>query len=570
MHETKIHDKHGGAIAIQRPAASPAPSINAKPPPHAGPSQPARSRSKAQPGAPSQQPAVSVSKSHAQSKHIPQDKHAEAQSQRQTEEGLPAKDAGKQMQRSRKRRAISPEAAAAEPPVDPPSPPFPYPILAQRAPQADRSTPACDAAKQQIMQKPIPAAQAQPKKQATSRATAVHHTGRNTVAAASGKDASHNGRGKGQVAHCAPADVGNSHQKAVASASSKHSSEAGPGSAVHKAEAVTGSDKAFEGVEKGPAKLKRCGTCKNCLQKQCKKGCLVLRVLREQAQAAQHAQQPEPGSEAALQPAESSKPTAKASAAQKVTQGTQAKPTGRLEPGSAPAQAGKEAGKGGEPATALPSSKAAGQSRGSKKKAPGRADKAGPAPEGSIHAALTQAVELASDMEQPEAAEQQQQAAQVLESLKHSLIRPARPHTADSGPLAAASGRSAAASEASHEEAAAAEPSPAKRGRGRPRKERKPGEEERLLASPGPKRGRGRPRKSPLQPAVPDGAQIPRDSEAAPLSAVNAQPGTSGAQDTAIVKVRSCLPSFAFLLQHVCPHLKTYACSCCIQFKGIP
>ncbi len=150
------------------------------------------------------------------------------------------------------------------------------------------------------------------------------------------------------------------------------------------------------------------------------------------------------------------------------------------------------------------------------------ADKAGNAssgPRDSIRSALTQAVDLASDMEQPDADRQQQEAAQVLESLKNSPTAPScsrsaasQPSPALLGPLVTALGLSEGALQAGPDQAmqseqtAAASPTlpPAKQERrGRSRKYPVPDAEDEKKPS-GPKRGRGRPRKTPLAEPVED------------------------------------------------------------------
>ena len=528
MHETKVHDKLGGAIAIQRPAPSPAPLTHPRPPPHAKPGPLARGLSQAQPGSQGRQPAASATQSLA---HTQPDFHAEAQSQMQTKPVLPEVDdkankgVAKQVQRSRKRRATSPDAASPELPQDPPSPPFPYPILAKRAPQASQNAPGRDGVKQSA-QKDTSAGQSQPPAGAvgnTKFGMAAAAAAVADIAAGSGKKPSSKGKAGCQVASNASADeiAANPGGRAVRHCSD--ASEAGPSAAQASIAAATakGGGQVGANESKAVSKLKRCRTCKNCLKaKSGHQGCLVLRAIREQqANSAGH-EEPQ----AAAHPA-------KSTAAVAETVQTAEANLGRSLASQRKGQANKcskgtkaKAGRGAatRQADALNTS--------SKTLASGRASKvskAGSNPEGSIHPALTQAVELASDMEQPDAAE----AAEVLESLKNSPVGSGASQPSASGAFAAASGQTAAAAvpEVSPQKAAE-EGLPAKKGRGRPRK---PFVRKTLdnLASVGPKRGRGRPRKSCSQPGSEDAVEALGSSESLPADPVRStHPGTTSAQ----------------------------------------
>lgn len=522
------------------------------------------------------QPALSASRLRAQSKLVPQDAQAEAQSQIQTESSLPktgvslGQGAPAQAQHGKKRKSPSSEAAAAEPPRDPPSPPFPYPILAKRAPQTSRTVPDHDRAKPKaaLVEQHALAGSSAPPVDPSSKPAADKGANRTSAAAADAGPPSNKGAsGKGKIRNKASVGASAQHLDGKAgknASSSKDASAPGQTPAIHIAAKVPG--KPSSGGDKGLVKLKRCGTCKHCLQKQAKKGCLVLRALREQALPACATQQ----AQAKAQPAKTAKlasAAAPAPATGKLSEATQAepKPKSAAQPAHAEGskQTGQGRGKGNMPSSskaghAVASTKAVVRSRGSgEQNAPDRAHKAGQVsigPEGSIHSALTHAVELASEMEQDEACQQQQQqAAEALESLRHSPVGPAPAKPAGSGLLAtapeqdttgpgqdaAALGQDAAAPEVA---SADAEASPAKRGRGRPRKERKPGEEEPPVST-GPKRGRGRPRKSPAQP---DALQVLDSSRVLPSDAIetaspsgNAEPETSCA-DAAPVKVSIC------------------------------
>ena len=513
MHETKVHDKQGGAIAIQRPAPSPASLTHQRPRPHLGPGPLARGPSQAQLGTQARQPAISVTPSHAQTKP---DSHAEAQSQMQAVplspemDGKGSKGAAKQVQRSRKRKAISADAASSKPPGDPPSPPFPYPILAKRAPLASRAAPGLDGMKQAAQKhslteqsKPLAGAAGNIKPGMATAAAA-------DASAGSGKKPPSKGKASRQIASSKAADHGG---RALGHCSNE--SEAGPSAAPSSAAAAAAAATAQGGGQVGASqskamsKLKRCGTCKNCLKaKSAHQGCLVLRAIREQQAASASRDKPQ----AAAYPAKS---TAAVAAAVPAAVAEPAK--------AAEAKLGHSlASKNDDKATkCIKGSKAkagsgaasrqAGTSNRSSKTPGGRASKvskAGGRAEGCIHAALTQAVELASDMEQPNAAE-------AAEALKNSPVGSGASQPAASGPLAAASGQIAAAAvpEGSSGEAAD-EGLPAKRGRGRPRKP--VSKTVNTLASVGPKRGRGRPRKSSSQPGAADGVQASGRSDSLP------------------------------------------------------
>lgn len=553
MQETKVHDKHGGAIAIQRPAPSPVSLPHSKPPLHAGPAPLARGPSRGQAGAHARQPAAPVTHSQATTKPEPQ---AEVQSQNLKGSGLSevgdegGEGAAKQVQRSKKRRATSPDAALTVLPPDPPSSPFPYPILAKRAPQATLAAPQLHGIKQ-AAHKHTAAAQSQPPPDAAAGIAA-------DLAAASKKPSS-----KGKAKRLAAATASASQAPTAAAAMhgdtahrhSNNEAEAGASSAAHNAAAGSKgtAGKAGGGSNTASARPKRCGTCKNCLQKSAKQGCLVLRAAREQAQApASPAHQEPPPAAAELtkspQPtstatAAKAKPTATAAAVTaaiakptvtvttaKPIKAAQAKVRHKLAVQEGVAEAGVKGSKGGKGDKAKAGRGAArseggGRGRRGGDEGWGKGGKACSGPEGSIHSALTQAVELASDMEQPGAVERQHEAAQALEALKHSPVGPAPSQPAAPGvPLTTSSGHTAAAAATAappgvgQGEAAAAGPSPAKRGRGRPRKERKPGEEV-SPASVGPKRGRGRPPKNPPQPAVTDVGQVSGSGEGLPAVA---------------------------------------------------
>lgn len=502
MHETKVHDKQGGAIAIQRPAPSPAPPTHPKPPPHTGHAPLAR----AQPGTQACQPTASATHSRAQTKP---DSEAEAQSQLQSQTTLPgvhkqgSRGAAKQAQRSRKRRATSTDAASAGPPSDPPSPPFPYPILAKRAPQASRTASGLDGVKQ-AAQKGSSAQQSQPPAE----------SGDATAAAAASRSQNPSSKGKSgrRVASKASADEGASDHGARAHRQGSDESEAGPTAALSPAAAaaaaavkgsVKGGVKACADANAVLPKMKRCGTCKNCLNaKSGKQGCLVLRAIREQQARPASAANQEP--QAAAYPSTADKPTATTAAGAEPVKAAEPKATDgtalHKEDKASKCTKGAKAGRGAA------SKQATGPDRNGKALGGRRASKASKAclqPDGSIHCALTQAVELASDMEQPDTAE----AAEVLESLKNSPVGSGAPQPAALGLVAAATEQIAdAVLPEGNPGEAAEEGLPAKRGRGRPRQGHKLGEEA-APASVRPNRGRGRPRKSPPQPVPSDAVQ---------------------------------------------------------------
>lgn len=561
MQETKVHDKHGGAVAIQRAAPSPATLAHPKPPLHAGPAPLARAPSRAQAGAQARQPAASVTHSQAKTKSEPQ---AEMQSHQQTGAGLSDMDdtvggaAAKQGQRSSKRTATSPEPALTVLPRDPPSPPFPYPILAKRAPPPSRGAPALASVKQAAQKHTLPA---------QSQLPADTPAAADGMAVASKKPTS-KGKARRWAGASACADQAGAAVNAHRHSGNEAQAEAElSSSAAHAAVGSKAMDKAGGPANTASPKVKpkRCGSCKNCLRaKSAKQGCLVLRAAREHAHSALAAHQepgPEPTKPTAKPTAVSvakAKPTAAAgatAAATKPKQATLAKPGQSLAVQEGGVEAGVKPNKGCKADKAKASkakgSKADRQARSISNDSVSKRGKACSCPQGSIHSALTQAVELASDMEQPGAVQQQQEAAEALESLKHSPVGPAPVHPAPSGlPLPTSSGQTAAGGspEASQGGAAAAGASPAKRGRGRPRKERKPGEEI-PLASVGPKRGRGRPPKSPPQPAVVDAGQAAGSAAGLPGDAAGGQPGSTAASPLPL-KVTNPRP-FAPVLQNL-------------------
>ena len=500
----------------------------------------------------------------------------------QTEPGLPemadnvAKGAAKQVQRSRKRRATSPDVAVTQAPRDPPSPPFPYPILAKRAPQASRAAPGLDSVKQAV-QKCHPAAHSHLFQHAAGSAEAGKTNAADAavvgIAAASSKKPSSKGKAR-RPASTASVDEAAADHGDSARARCSNDLEAGPSDAPPAtAAAAVGKGKGKAGADgsKALSKLKRCGTCKNCLQKSAKQGCLVLRAVREaQTQSASAAAHQEP--EAAAHPAKAAKPIATGeptAAVAKTSKAAEAKLRQSLASLKGPAE--EEKGSKGNKAKAGNGAgcrQADAPARSSKTVTDGRVGKHGKGvclhPEGSIHSALTQAVELASDMEQPSATEQQREAAEALESLKNSPVGSAPSQLAVSELLATAPGQTdTALPEVSLGETAAAggaaEALPAKKGRGRPRKERKPGAEP-LPASAGPKRGRGRPRKSPVEPASPDKLPASGGNASLPADAVGAQPESSIAQAVPI-KVRKYQSaavqpkSSCFNTMHLCVHV---------------
>lgn len=511
------------------------------------------------------QPAASVTHSQAKTNSETQ---AEVQSQKQSASGLSemadkgseglAKQGSGLVQRNKKRKAT--DAAVTVPPPDPPSPPFPYPILAKRALQATLPAPELHGIKPTV-HKHTAAAQSRPPADAavasivadSKKASSKGKAKRLTAAGASASQA---------AAAAVRGDTAHRH--------SSHEVEAGPGSvALGPAAGSKGTgDKAGGGGNTGSSRPKRCGSCKNCLQKSGKQGCLVLRAAREQAQppaspahqepgpAAEQTKAPKPTAAVAVLKAKATaaaaakaKPTATAATA-RPTKAAQAKVRQSPAVQLALAEPGVKAGKGGKAnkpkaGREAASHQADGQARSAGKDRPGKRGKACSHPVGSIHSALTQAVELASDMEQPGAVEQQQEAAEALEALKHSPVGPAPPQPAASKvPLitgttsghTAAAAATAAPPGASQGEAAAAGPSRVYRGRGRPRKERKPGEEL-PLASVGPKRGRGRPPKNPPQPAVMAGAPASGSPGALPAD------GQPRASDASAMPVKVSCPS---------------------------
>ena len=541
MHETKVHDKQGGAIAIQRAAPSPAPPTHSRPPPHAGPGPLARAPSQVQPGSQARQPVACATQSHAQTNP---DSHAEAQSQMQSKPILPeigdkgSKGAAKQVQRSRKRRATSPDAALTEPPRDPPSPPFPYPILAKRAPQASRNAPVLNGVKQ-AAQKGTSAEQPHPPAGAVGNAKSGMATAATAadIAAGSGKKPSGKGKASRKAASNAAAGEAAAHHGGRALRHCSGESQAGPSAAeASAAAAATGKGGGQVGANesKVTSKLKRCGTCTNCLKaRSAHQGCLVLRAIREQQAAAAGHEEPQ----AAARPAKSTAAAAAAAAAAGPAKTAKANLGHSL--ASQKEDQGNKRNKGTK-ATAVRGAtprQADAPHRSSKTPAGGRVSKVSKDnshPEGSIHSALTQAVELASEMEQPDTAE----AAEALESLKNSPVGSGASQPAAAGPLTTASGQNAAVAlpEVSPGDAAD-EGLPAKRGRGRPRKPAGT-KTTKILASVGPKRGRGRPRKSFSQPGSPDGVQASGSSERLPANPV-CSTQLIGVAPAVPVKVRS-------------------------------
>ncbi len=506
MRETKVHDKLGGAIAIERPGSSSTPPAHPKPPQPPAPaltrtqsrSAPTQSQVKAQTQSLTQPQAKSQAKPQAASASSVEDPQAEVQSGTQAEvsrsdgsdDKPPLGQARHQLpvQHSRRHRASNAQPAVTVPPQDPPSPPFPYPILAGKSPKARVPT-AAASSEQQTGQMANQCIQAQPQKQMSERKACI-----------------------------AKAD-GNKSDGVAAEA---------VGIATSKLAAARPS------VGGSTAQLKRCGTCKTCMRPQSKQGCLVNKALREQALAvptasataavpaeqgrAAKGSKPEKASQAAPNSKAKSDPSGAADKAVQQRKAETVSKSGTASRSAADTQLHK-AGVSSKPARQPKARKAAG------------ADKTGNVssdPQASIRSALTQAVHLASDMEQPDADQQQQEAAQVLESLKNSPTAPSCSRSAAShpspallGPSATALGLSEGALQAGHDQAmqsqqtAAASPKspPAKQERrGRPRKKPVPDAEEDKKPS-GPKRGRGRPRKTPLAEPVEDplaeGSELP-------------------------------------------------------------
>ena len=492
MRETKVHDKLGGAIAIERPGGSSTPPTHPKPPQPPAPaltgtqsrSVPTQSQVKAQTQSWTQ--AKSQAKPQAVSATSVEDPQAEVQSGTQAEvshcegsDGRPPLGKARQqlpVQHSRRHTASSAQPAVTAPPQDPPSPPFPYPILAGRLPKA-RVLAAAASSEQQTGQMANQSSQAQPQKQTAARQACV----------------------------------------------AKPDGKQGTGVATDAVDVPTSKQAAARPAAGGAtAQLKRCGSCKTCMRPQSKQGCLVNKALREQALAVPTAPATAPGPaeqgraakgstpEKASQAGPNSKAKSNLSgAADKAVQQRKAETTSKsgTTSGSAADTQPHKAGTSSKPVRQPKARKAAG------------ADKAGNAsssPRGSVRSALTQAVDLASDMEQPDADRQQQEAAQVLESLKNSPTAPSRSRSAASQPSAAPLGPALGLSEGAlqagsdqatqSEQMAAASPKspPAKQERrGRPRKKPVPDAEDEKKPS-GPKRGRGTPRKTPLAEPIED------------------------------------------------------------------
>ena len=505
MRETKVHDKLGGAIAIQRPGGSCTPPTHPKPPQPPAPaltrtqsrSMLTQSQVKAQTQSLTQPQAKSQAKPQAASVSNVEDPEAEVQSGTQAHgfhshgtDGSPPFGKARQqlpVQHSRRHRASSAQPAVTVPPQDPPSPPFPYPILAGKSPKA-RAPAAAASSEQQTGQMANQSSQAHPQKQTAER-QACNASKDGDISAGVATDAEAVGISTSKLAAARPAVGG------------------------------------------ATAQLKRCGKCKTCMRPQSKQGCLVNKALREQALAVPTAPATAPVPAEQGRAAKGSKPAA----ASKPEKASQVGPN--IQKKSSPSGAGDKAAKLRKAETASKSgtaSKSAADTqphetgvssklvRQPKARKAAGADKAGnvsSGPHGSIHSALTQAVDLALDMEQPDADQQQQEAAQVLDSLKNSPIAPScsrsaasQPSAALLGPLATALGQSEGVFQAgpdqgmqSEQTAAASPKSPSAKQerRGRPRK--KPlldAEDEKKLSAP--KRGRGRPRKNPLAEPVED------------------------------------------------------------------
>ena len=535
MRETKVHDKLGGAIAIERPGGSSTPPPHPKPP---QPPAPALTRTQSRTG-PSQSQVKAQTQPQAKSQAKPQagsatsveDPQAEVQSGTQAEvshcegsDGRPPLGKARQqlpVQHSRRHRASSAQPAVTVPPEDPPSPPFPYPILAGKSPKA-RVPAAAASGEQQTGQMVNQSIQAQLQKQTAARQVC---------------DASKGGDGSAAVATDA---------EAVGIRTSK----------LAPARPAAGGT---------IAQLKRCGTCKTCMRPQSKQGCLVNKALREQALAVPTAPASAPGPAEQGRAAKGSKPektsqagpnskakSTRSGAADKAVQQRKAETTsksGTTSESAADTQPHK-AGTSSKPVRQPKARKAAG------------ADKAGNAssgPRDSIRSALTQAVDLASDMKQPDADRQQQEAAQVLESLKNSPTAPScsrsaasQPSPALLGPLVTALGLSEGALQAGPDQAmqseqtAAASPTlpPAKQERrGRSRKYPVPDAEDEKKPS-GPKRGRGRPRKTPLAEPVEDplaeGNELPPEgNELPPEGSCQQEPGSADATASSVPSGRA-------------------------------
>ena len=527
MRETKVHDKQGGAIAIQRPAGTQTPPLQPKP---THPSQPGacplgHAHSKPLPA--SQPKLPSQSQLTSQLAPLLQDSQAETQSESHSQAEPPAykctddepvsRKLQKQLpvQHSRRHRAATlPHTAPV--PQDPPSPPFPYPILAGKGATVSKATLGPGSKQHKAESTGQPGMQEQ--------ATAKQKTS-----------------AKGAAPKAETMTSGSLCAETVARAAAKKKSKAVAALGVHtSSEAPSAAAAAISASAAGSGKLHKCGTCKTCMQPQLKKGCMVLKAVRDQLQAAADAAVV---TKTPLQPVKQSKPAATAKAnktsqsvldneSRKTNQSGQDSKQRKAVTAAKPAAAA-------QPGEAGTTSKPDKQAKGKRSAGLASTSKGSAAPQGSIHSALTQAVELAFNMQESGAEEQQQEAAQVLDSLKNSPVMPSRsqpavsePPTEAPGPSAAAPGQYDAGSRALSDQAMSVgeDPgslpalSPSKGGRGRPRKERKPGDD---TVSPifGPKRSRGRPRK---HLALPNSSGEPSsESQAAPVRL----PSHGGSQD---------------------------------------
>ncbi|DBB06669.1 TPA: hypothetical protein ACH3X1_012180 [Trebouxia sp. C0004] len=517
MRETKVHDKLGGAFAIERPGGSCTPPTHPKPPQPAAPaltrtqsrSLATQSQMKAVTGhthSSAQPKAKSQAKPRGESASSVEDPQAEVPSGTQAEvshpggtDGRPPLGKARQqlpVQHSRRHTTSSAQPAVTvppqdppSPPQDPPSPPFPYPILAGKSPRYTGAS-----SEQQTGQMANQSSQAQPQKQTAAR-QACNASKSGDISTGVATDAVHIRTSK--LAAARPA--------------------------------VTGAT----------AQLKRCGTCKTCMRPQSKQGCLVNKALREQAvaMATAPATAPVPAEQgraaqgstpaAASKPEKASQvgPNSKAKshpsgAADKAVQQRKAEPAGKSGTASkAPADTQPhKAGVSSKPVRQPKTRKAAG------------ADQAGnvsSGPQGSIHSALTQAVDLASDMEQPHADQEQQEAAQVLESLKNSPTAPSRSRSAASQPSAAipapldtALGLSEGVLRAGPDQAIQSEqtaaasptlPSAKQERRGRPRKKPVFDAEDEKKPS-GPKRPRETPLAEPVEDPLTESNELPPEA----------------------------------------------------------
>ena len=522
MRETKVHDKLGGAIAIERPGGSCAPSTHPKPPQSPAPtltraqsrSVPTQSQVKAQTRSWTQPQAKSQAKPQAASASSVENFQAEVQSDTQAEvshsdgtDGRPELGKARQqlpVQHSRRHRASCAQPAVTAPPKDPPSPPFPYPILAGKSPKA-RVLAAAASSEQQTGQMANQSIRAQPQKQTSERQACIANTdGEQSARVAT--DAEAVGIRTGKLAAARPAVGGG-----------------------------------------GTAHLKRCGTCKTCMRPQSKQGCLVNKALREQALAVATAPASTPASGEQGRAAKGSKPAAASKPEKAIRTGPDSKAKSsslraadkavqqrKAETGSKSGAASRSAADT-QPHTAGVSSKPVRQPKARKAAGADKAGNVSSGPQGSIRSASTHAVDLASDMEQPDADQQQQEAAQVLESLKNSPSAPSCSRSAASqplpallGPLATVLGLPEGALQAGPDQAmqseqtAAASPKspPAKHERrGRPRKKPVPDAEDEKKPS-GPKRGRGRPRKTslaePVEEPLAEGSELPPEGSELP------------------------------------------------------